>query len=215
MKNIIFCLLFILVFGCINKPLSAQGIISRGIKAGLNLSNISSKENLNTNSITGFSGGLFLTFDNVKSINTQLEFYFISKGYKYEGKTIGLKINETDRFFYIESAFVFYYSVNDIFRLLAGPYMAYFVSGQAHATIKGQVNGITLEREESSNIDTEYVNRFDYGILLGGSVQFYKQFKIELRYSMGLGNIPKGGTIKFKNTGFQILLEIPIVTKKS
>ena len=214
MKKSIFYILFFLVFTMFYKPGAAQGIISRGIKAGLNLSNISSNENINTNSIAGFSGGLFLTLDNVNRINTQIEFYFISKGYNYEGKTIGLKVNETDRFFYIESAFVFYYPVNDIFRLLAGSYMAYFVSGHAEATIEEQINGITLRSKESSDIDPEYVNRFDFCLLIGGSVQFYKQFKIDLRYSMGLGNVPKGGTFKFKNTGFQILLEIPIVTKK-
>ena len=109
---------------------------------------------------------------------------------------------------------IFYYSANNVFRFLAGPYTAYFVSGHAEVKIEEQLNNVTIHRNESTDIDTDYVNRFDFGFLLGGSIQFYKQFKLELRYSMGLGNVPKGGSFKFKNTGFQLLLEIPIVTKK-
>ena len=91
MKPILFFVIILFYF-CTNS-INAQSIISQGIKGGLNISNIRTEKNLNTSYLTGFSGGCFLTFENVKNVDTQIELYFIYQGFNYESKGTNCRIN--------------------------------------------------------------------------------------------------------------------------
>ncbi len=134
-----------------------------------------------TNSALGFTGGIYAEFPLSEYISIQPEILYIQKS-----------TEEDDSFFDENNQTTFsYIDVPVLLRLnipldgsfspfvTAGPYVGYLLDA------KDEFNG---ETEDIS----DYIEDLNYGIIIGGGVQFGK-FNVEVRYDIGLANIFKEG----------------------
>ena len=157
-----------------------------GVKAGLNLANISEKSsagsgNEGKTSKIGFHFGGTAEFPASEAVSVQTGLLFSTKGYKISegGSSTTTSVN------YLEIP------INTIYKieigsaklcLSAGPYLAYAASG----TKKGE--GYNDKLDIGSDDDDTY-KALDYGLNIGAGVELNDKITIGLQYGIGLANI--------------------------
>jgi hypothetical protein len=169
-----------------------------GVKAGLNLSTIHSKnKNSNINLKPGFHLGVTaeLPIDEIFTFNPEL--LLSSKGYIYNpkaediggGQTIDLK--EKANIYYLEIPLLakttFKIGKNKIYFNL-GPYVSIGLFGNIVSESKSSIdfaNGSSKTKISWGGENYPSYNRFDYGIASGGGIEI-KAFRIGLSYDLGL-----------------------------
>jgi len=157
-----------------------------GVKAGLNLANISEKSsagsgNEGKTSKIGFHFGGTAEFPASEAVSVQTGLLFSSKGYKIslEGGSGSLNVN------YLEIPINTIYKIeigSSKLCLSAGPYLAYAVSGSA------KFGDLELDVNIGSD-DTDTFKALDYGLNIGAGVELNDKITIGLQYGIGLANI--------------------------
>jgi hypothetical protein len=160
--------------------------VKYGVKAGLNLANISEKsslgsENEGKTSKIGFHFGGTAEFPASEAVSVQTGLLFSSKGYKIslEGASGSMNVN------YLEIPINTIYKIeigSSKLCLSAGPYLAYAVSGSA------KYGGIEVDVNIGSDDDDDY-KALDYGLNIGAGVELNDKITIGLQYGIGLANI--------------------------
>ena len=158
-----------------------------GIKAGVNFSNLYSKDDGDTKMKTGFNVGVFSKLPLSNHIAIQPELYYTAKGAEitynntFVDGTAGFHLN------YIEVPLLIVGNITEFVNVHAGPYAAFLISGK----VKNESNVSLFDFEE--NLDTEDYNTFEAGLAVGAGIDI-KAFSIGLRYNHGFTNVGKERT---------------------
>lgn len=173
-----------------------------GIKGGMNLSSISNADSfdiensdVNSKSKVGFNAGVFANFPVAESFSIQPELLYNGLGTKLTGKDeTGNEDALTLNVDYLSLPVMFQYNLVPQFYLEAGPQFSYLLSS------KVKYNG------ESSDSNTDGMNKFDIGVGLGAGFNITPQFGINARYVAGFTDIVKDNPTdnSLKNNNFQV-----------
>ncbi|MEN7550790.1 porin family protein [Rapidithrix thailandica] len=173
----------------------AQAQLSGGLKAGLNLSNISNldmEEDIDMKSKIGYHFGAYLNAKLAEKISIQPEVLFSTQGskasdseedsgYSYE---YDIKANVN----YLNIPVLVTFHVNEMFNLYVGPQAGFLLSAElkSEATEEGPDG---KESYESSMDMKEYMKSTDFGVVFGAGVNLPAGLNASLRYNLGLSDI--------------------------
>lgn len=174
-----------------------------GVKAGLNLANLSGDDISDTDSRTGFAGGLFFMYQFSDMFAIQPEAYYTMKGATDKGTIEGYSYEAEMKLDYIEVPLLLKFliplkgsSIKPA--IFAGPSIGFNMS----AKTKVEAGGQSFEQ------DMEDVASTDFGLVFGGGIGFpvgSGELGVDIRYILGLSTIDdsaekadvKNGVINF------------------
>ncbi|UTX49438.1 porin family protein [Chryseobacterium sp. MA9] len=171
-------------------PSTSSSKIKFGLKAGLNVSNLS---NMDMNSKAGFYGGVFANIPIAKDFSIQPEALYSATGAKGKGGD-ETKLNLE----YLSVPIMFQYNALPNLYVEAGPQFNFLIDAR-------------LKKSASTGAFKSATNSFDFGIGLGAGYYFTKNIGINVRYTAGLSDIVKtryqygyDRTGSVKNSVFQV-----------
>lgn len=184
MKQIssLFCTLFITTF------LFAQNA-SIGLKAGLNISNLSNSSGYQMGSKLGFNGGLLAHIHLNPNLAIQPEAVFSTQGAKYtvsDGEHT-LSLN------YVNIPVLLQYMFDNGFRIQTGPQVGFL------AGVKDKINNNQTDYFTSQDFKT-----VDFAWSAGLGYLTYSGLGIDGRYNFGLSNANAAGSNVLRNNVFQL-----------
>ncbi len=195
MKNIsgILFAVFILIFG---QEAFAQTF---GIKAGLNLSNVVSREDAaDFSAEPGFHAGVTAEFPVNRAISFETDLLISTGGYRDRSEIQFVDMHEDVRSYYLQVPFLakaFFEIPTATFSLFAGPYLGFGIYG----TDKGSINAYgDLSSWSNKIVWGKQFKRLDYGFVIGPGVQI-KHIQISLSHRFGLANISPVNKMKIRN----------------
>ncbi|MDP4274364.1 MAG: porin family protein [Bacteroidota bacterium] len=169
---------------------------SFGAKFGLNFSNQTCKDNNQTysddyKSRIGWVGELLTEYSFKEKFAVQLAAGSVSKGFKRDYN--GVKYTYALSYINIEPSFIYKYKLNNISLFgQAGPYLSMLGTGtlKADKAILGpkgdsKSTGIDMGSDKEKDV----FKSGDYGVNFGAGVEFLKNTRVGIQYSMGLDNI--------------------------
>ena len=181
-KNYFYLLAVLFFFGWTTV---ANGQLTFGAKAGLNLSNLSMENSNDKNMLTGIHAGVFANQSISEKFSIQPELLFSQGGSKWTGNLSNseLKLNLS----YIQVPVSAVYSLAKDFDFLLGPYVGFLMK---EPKFKGSVGsgGVTLEPKK------DYFNSLDFG-MQGGMRFFLKPVYVGFSYNLGISQVAKKGKI--------------------
>lgn len=176
-----------------------------GIKAGMNVSSVSTEESLSDQgSKIGFNAGVFMNAPLATNFSIQPELLYSQMGDKYDTTMpiSGDKISGSRHLDYITLPVMFQYNATPAFYLEAGPEFGLLVSAKDKA--KNETTNTTIAESENYKDD---LNGFNVGLGLGAGYYFTPNVGITARYVAGLTDIAKDrpeGSDSAKNNVFQV-----------
>ena len=162
--------------------LMAQGRTDFGIKAGLNVANMSIEPEIaNTDVRLGLHAGLLAHIHLAPEWALQPELVYSAQGFEDDQNKVTWKLD------YINVPIMVQYMFNNGFRLQAGPQVGFLASAKV------------------DNLDIkEDLKKIDAGLGFGIGYLSYSGFGIDARYNLGLSNINDDGATELKNRVFQV-----------
>lgn len=180
--------LSIILIGIITTSLFAQEKTDKevkfGIKGGVNMSNLYTKNVNNENALLGFNLGLFAKAPINRLLAVQPEIYYTTKGAKNTYNNVFANGTVKYTFNYIEVPILGILNITNNFTLQAGPYVGFLVSGK----VRNESNVTLFDFEK--DITTDNYNKIDAG-LIGGLGMDVGNISVALRYNYGLTNVGK------------------------
>lgn len=174
-----------------------------GVKAGLNLANLSGDDVENTDTRTGFAGGVFFMYQFNEMFAVQPEVYYSMKGAKQSDSFEGVSYDAEFKFDYVEIPLLLKFLIpmkgsNIKPAIFAGPSLAF----NSSAKLKVEAGGTTTEE------DVENIKSTDLGLVFGAGIGFpvgKGELGVDVRYILGLSSIDdsaeeadvKNGVINF------------------
>jgi hypothetical protein len=183
----------------------AQAQIKFGVKAGMNVNNVSqnfeeSDWETKTKMRIAYNIGAIVDFTLIDALSLQSGVIFTSKGFNYDlDDWWGDGTEGYDRaiYNYIEVPFNFAYKIDDL-QIFAGPYLAIGIGGKNKWDVTWDGDGDKDEikfkpafgevKDSDLSEDEDAYNALDYGINFGLGYQI-GQILINAGYSLGLGNM--------------------------
>ncbi|MBN2286172.1 MAG: PorT family protein [Tissierellales bacterium] len=187
MKNKMAFFFTLLILGYFANFSLAQGISSKGVKAGVNFASVHAEDTVGEiRTIAGLAISGFLTYSVNNIFALQPEVMYTKKGYSevIEGTTTS-KITESLN--YLEIPLLCIFSLSDKVNLFVGPSISFFTSGQTELELS-RLKGMTYLGSDTEDIKSSDIISPDYSAILGGSFSSGK-LVIDIRYSMGLKSI--------------------------
>lgn len=168
--------------------LSAQNA-AIGLKAGLNVANISNNNGGQWGSKLGFNGGLLAHIHLAPSLAIQPEVVYSTQGAKY---TISdgeheLSLN------YINIPLQLQYMFNNGFRIQTGPQVGFLTN------VKDKVG-----QSETGFFTSQDFKTVDFAWSAGLSYLTYSGLGVDGRYNFGISNINNAGSNVLRNNVFQV-----------
>ena len=195
MKNI--TVLFFVVFVLIFRQESFSQTL--GIKAGLNLSNVVSKNNAaDFNIQPGFHAGATVEIPINRVFIFETDLLISTKGYRERAEIQFLDMHEDVRTYYLEVpllAKAFFEIPTMTFSVFAGPYLGIGIYGKDTGSLNA--NGELSSWSNKVAWGSQF-KRLDYGFVFGPGVQI-KHIQISLSHGLGLANISPFSTLKIHN----------------
>jgi len=196
-------------------------VFGQGIKGGLHLANASGDEAEDAESRIGFAIGGFLTLSLSDQFSLRPEVYYSSKGLKikveesessndYEYSFSG----ESTLFLnYVDIPILGVFAVSKNFNLFGGPYLDVFLNGEAKSESEGYYRYLLnnewvredLSGSESEDIESDEINSPGYGLVFGAEYVL-GNISLDVRYSVGLSNIPDEDEIDLKHKVIQFMV---------
>lgn len=174
-----------------------------GVKAGMNVSSLSSEEGLSDQgSKIGFNAGVFMNAPLAEKFSIQPELMYSQMGDKYNQTIAGTTYARSRNLDYVALPVMFQYNATPAFYLEAGPEFGLLVGAKNKFTNESTNNTIA----ESSNYKDD-LNGFNVGIGLGAGYYFTPNVGLTARYVAGLTDIAKdrpSGSDSVKNNVFQV-----------
>ena len=218
MKKILVLNIVLLIIAISLNYVSAQGI---GFKGGLNLANVSGDDIDDTELRYGFAIGGFLVMDLNGQFFLRPEIYYTSKGFamsmeesestgdyeiSYSGES-SISLN------YLEVPVLGVFAVTKNFNLFAGPYLDIFLNGKTTTESEGYYRYLLndewitqdLSGSDSEDIKSDEISTPGLGLLFGAEYVIGK-FSFDVRYSMGLTNIPDEDDVDVKHQVIQFMV---------
>jgi len=195
--------LLVLLFVFSLFSLTSYAQMQFGVKAGLNISNLSGSDAGSPDSKTGFAGGVFFMYQFSNMFAIQPEAYYTMKGAKQKGNFEGYDYTATLSLDYIEVPVLLKLiipiqgsKINP--SIFAGPSIGFNTTHKAKVEVAGQ----------SSESDMQNIKSTDFGLVFGGGLGFpmgKNELGFDIRYILGLGTIDdssaksdvKNGVINF------------------
>jgi hypothetical protein len=182
MKKLLFVLFALALFS-----ISTQAQMQLGVKAGLNLANLSGDDISDTDARTGFAGGLFFMYQFNDMFAIQPEAYYSMKGATDKGSFEGYSYEAELKLDYLEIPLLLKFLIpikdsNVRPTVFAGPSFGFNMSAKS----KVEAGGQTFEQ------DIEYVASTDFGLVFGGGIGFpvgNGELGFDIRYILGLSTI--------------------------
>lgn len=209
---------------------SAQGIVAKGLKGGINLANVRGEdfEDEDTEIRLGFAIGGFLTYRVNEHLAFQPEIYYTSKGFKLKAKgsesdvdyEVSYSMEGSFSLSYLEIPVLGVFAVNKNINLFAGPYLDIYLNGKVKSEyevhsryLESSTNEWVTEDEsgsDSEDIKSDDMNSPGFGLLFGAEYLIGK-ISIGARYSIGLSTIPdeEDTDIKHKVIQFVVGFHLP------
>lgn len=195
MKKIGFIITFLVIIASgITTRLTAQEKMGNmrtkakfGVKGGVNISNLYTKEVNDENSLIGFNLGLFAKLPVNSMFAIQPEIYYTTKGAKNTYNNLFANGSVKYTFNYVEVPILAVINITKNFNIHGGPYVAYWLSGK----VKNESN-VTLFNFED-DITTDDYNKIDAGFAAGVGVDVGGA-SVGLRYNYGLTKVGKERT---------------------
>ncbi len=192
-------IILIIALLTISSIVFAQGISTKGLKGGMNLANIVGDDIMDeADTKIGFVFGGFATYDVNEMISIQPEVLFTMKGMTAEEDDMKLTYNLN----YLEIPVLlkvnFPTGGNAGPNIFVGPAIAFNLS----STYTFEYDG------EEDDGDLEDVTPVDFGIVVGGGINF-GNINIDARYNIGLSSIDDSGAgdpADLKNSVISIML---------
>ena len=160
---------------------------SFGIKGGLNISNLYTKNVDDENKLLGFNVGIFAELPVNSMISLQPELLLTTKGAENTYNNVFADGATKFRLTYVEVPLLLKANITNNFNIHFGPYAAYLVNAKITDVSS---NGTTSTQE----LNEDDLNRFDLGVAAGLGFQF-GGFGIGARYNYGLTTVGKEQTI--------------------
>lgn len=174
-----------------------------GVKAGMNVSSLSSEEGLSDQgSKIGFNAGVFMNAPLAENFSIQPELMYSQMGDKYNQTIAGTTYARSRHLDYVTLPVMFQYNATPAFYLEAGPEFGLLVGAKNKFTNESTNNTIA----ESANYKDD-LNGFNVGIGLGAGYYFTPKVGLTARYVAGLTDIAKdrpSGSDSVKNNVFQV-----------
>ena len=174
-----------------------------GVKAGMNVSSLSSEEGLSDQgSKIGFNAGVFMNAPLAENFSIQPELMYSQMGDKYNQTIAGTTYARSRHLDYVTLPVMFQYNATPAFYLEAGPEFGLLVGAKNKFTNESTNNTIA----ESANYKDD-LNGFNVGIGLGAGYYFTPNVGLTARYVAGLTDIAKdrpSGSDSVKNNVFQV-----------
>lgn len=193
--------------------LTAQtGKVKIGVKAGLNISSLTSNENeLDSSDKTGFTAGLMAEISLAKNFAIQPEVLYSQQGMKFSYSDIDVvnsHYKSTIELNYLNIPVMLKYYVVKGLSVQAGPQIGILLK----ANNKYQDNFLGYENHESFNL-SDYANGIDTSVNFGLGYQFKDKFYADLRYNISYSDIFKDASANtyvinsdMKNRVFQVTI---------
>jgi len=163
--------------------------VQLGLKAGLNVSNLSNSNTGDMGSKLGPHAGLLAHIHMSPAFAIQPELMYSEQGAKY---TIGNREHEL-KLQYINIPLQFQYLFNNGFRLQTGPQVGFL------AGVKDKVRDV-----ETGIFTSEDFKTVDFSWSAGVGYLSYSGLGVDARYNFGLSNINDAGSNVLKNNVFQV-----------
>lgn len=166
-----------------------------GIKAGLNFTNVSSKEDLDLSSSNGFHAGLAFEMPVLPLMSIGTGLFYTRRG--YQSNEVGKDGNVSIDYLDIPVDLMLKIKVADLVGayVSAGPYFSYGVSSKVF-----DVNGILQNGFNNDDID---LNRIDSGINIGLGVDF-TNIRLSAAYGASFTDNGTDPNIELKNRVLKI-----------
>lgn len=174
-----------------------------GIKAGMNVSSLSTEEGLSDQgSKIGFNAGLFMNAPLAANFSIQPELLYSQMGDKYNQTIAGTTYARSRHLDYVTVPVMFQYNATPSFYLEAGPEFGLLVSAKNKFT--NESTNDTLD--ESANYKDD-LNGFNFGVGIGAGYYFTPNVGLTARYVAGVTDIAKerpSGSDAIRNNVFQV-----------
>ncbi len=160
-----------------------------GIKGGINFSNLYVNNVQNQYVKTGGQIGLFAKLPIAKGLSVLPELLYTNKGASVAyGNNLAGSGEYRFNLNYLEMPLLLALNITPAFSVHAGGYAAYLTSANVKdVKSDGSINSVTI-------LEAGDFNRMDYGLAIGLGVDI-KKFTVGARYSYGLQDIGKAGTL--------------------
>jgi hypothetical protein len=172
---------------------SAMAQVSVGVKAGLNLANVTGDDVDDSDMRMSLHLGGYLNYAFSESLSIQPELLYSSMGAKSSYDDFGVDIEETTKLNYISVPVMVVYSFGNI-NVQAGPQIGFLASAKSKVEVDG-------DSEEEDIKD--FFKGTDFGFNLGLGANFGK-LNASARYCLGLSNIVDADEADVKNAVIQI-----------
>jgi hypothetical protein len=182
--------------------ISVNAQVQFGVKAGLNLANVSvteGGESADTKMKPGFHIGAIVDLSLSESFSVQPGLLFSQKGTKSEGsysqQGITVDTKSTMKLNYLDipiNAVLKLEAGSSKIHLFAGPVISYALSGKT--TVEASAMGISNSEDADVEFGSEdgQMKRLDFGVNVGAGIQFNK-ILVSANYNLGLANLISGG----------------------
>ena len=174
-----------------------------GIKAGMNVSSLSTEEGLDDQkSKIGFNAGVFMNAPLAENFSIQPELLYSQYGDKANATVAGNEYSYSRKLDYVTLPVMFQYNATPSFYLEAGPEFGLLVS--AKNKVKNETSGQTVSESDNYKDD---LNGFNFGLGLGAGYYFTPNVGLTARYVAGFTDIYKDGQNSgdaVKNNVFQV-----------
>lgn len=178
----------ILLFVFASSLIVSQAQVSFGGKVGLNLSSFSGDDADNVKSKLGFNIGAFAQVPIAESFAFKPELVFSTQGAKSDEAGDDTKLNLN----YLNVPLLGKYATSSGFFAETGPQIGFLLSAKA----------------KSSDVDVDVKDEFkgtDFAWAFGIGYEMPESgFGLNLRYNLGLSNVPDASDASFKNSVFQL-----------
>jgi len=153
-----------------------------GVKGGLNISNLYTKDASNSDMIAGFNLGVFTKIPVANFIDIQPELYVTTKGASIMYNNLFVDGTAKFNLTYLELPLLCIIKVSHFINVQFGPYMSYLVDGKV--TNMANIHLFNFEQ----NINVNDYNRIDAGVTVGVGVVVHS-ITMGVRYSYGLTKV--------------------------
>jgi hypothetical protein len=190
--------------------MSVSAQVQFGIKAGVNLANVSTKmagESVDSKMKIGFHAGVIADLGLSESFSVQPGLLFSQKGAKQEETILGQTATATMKLNYLDIPINAVYKIDAgsaKIHLFAGPVISYGLSG----TTTYEAGGESQDEDVFGSEDGQ-AKKLDFGINFGAGIQISK-ILVSANYNLGLSNMVNGGDsdnfVKNRTIGVSVAL---------
>ncbi len=203
MKRFIYLLVALIALFVVLPTYAQQyyaGVVGGVNIAGMDLNDNGLDREISTRYLVGLGGVFGVSLS--KNVSLQLEPMYLQKGGILEQYAPSPDLFIKSSFLEVPLFLKITFGENIRPYILAGPTVGFLLNSE----IKGEVSGLTF-KADLNNI----LKRIDFGIGLGAGVSFplgKGSVFLEGRYTFGLSNINKGGTVEFESGSIAITDEV-------